>query len=63
MKITCDRRLGDEEKEMLVAEAKNMDALSNKLEINKQWVGDGMLYRTTVKDVYHFVDQKYEEEA
>ena len=63
IKIICDRKLGDVEKEMLVAEAKTMDAFSNKLESNKQWVGDGMLYRTTVKNVYHFVDQRYEEEA
>lgn len=63
MKITCDRKLSDEEMEMLVAEAETIDAFNNTFEINKQWVGNGMLYRTTAKDVYHFVDQKYEEEA
>ena len=62
MKITCDRRLGDEEMEMLVAEAKNMDDLRNKLEINKQWVGDGMLYGTKGKEGEQCVDQKEEEE-
>ena len=39
MKITCDRALGDEEMESLIAEAKLMEVL----DINKTWVGDGML--------------------
>lgn len=59
MKITCDRKLGDEEMHVLVGSAKLMDFMG----WNNQWVGDGMLYRTTAKNVYHFVDQKYEEET
>ena len=59
MKITCDRKLGDEEMESLIAEAKMMNVLA----INKTWVGDGMLYRTTAKDTFKFVDQKYKEEV
>ena len=55
MKITCDRKLRDLEMEDLIAEAKLMDVL----EINKTWVGDGMLYRTTAKNKFHFVDQKF----
>lgn len=58
MEITCDRELGDEEMEMLVAEAKMMDVLA----MNKTWVGDGMLYRTTGKGEFSFVDQKYVED-
>lgn len=58
MKITCDRALGDAEMESLIAEAKMMDVLDK----NKTWVGDGMLYRTTRKDKFHFVDQKYVED-
>lgn len=59
IKITCNRRLGDIEREALVAEAKMMYYLQE----NSSWVGDGMLYRTTGRGVYHFVDQKYEEGA
>ncbi len=59
MEITCDRKLGAEEMQDCISSAKLMDFM----DLNKEWVGDGMLYRTTVKDVYHFVDQKYEEEA
>jgi hypothetical protein len=56
MKFTCDRKLGDEEKKILVTSAK----LMNLLELNEDWVGFGMLYRTTAQDEFHFVDQKYE---
>jgi hypothetical protein len=52
MKVTCERKLGDEEMEMLVAEAKMMDVLA----MNKTWVGDGMLYRTTKEGEFHFED-------
>jgi len=52
MKITCDRKLSDVEMENLIAEAKLMDVLG----MNKTWVGDGMLYRTTGKDKFHFED-------
>ena len=52
MKITCARVLADVEMEDLIAEAKMMDALG----MNKTWVGDGMLYRTTGKDKFHFED-------
>jgi hypothetical protein len=58
MKITCERKLGDEEKDVLVASAKLMDFMG----WNDQWVGDGMLYRTTKEGEFHFVDQKYEED-
>ena len=40
-----------------ISSAKLMDFMG----WNKQWIGDGMLYRTTAKDEFHFVDQKYEE--
>ena len=53
-KITCKRKLWDEEMENLMAEAKLMEVL----DINKTWVGDGMLYRTTKKGVFHFEDEK-----
>ena len=59
MNITCGRALGDEEMEVLTAEAKMMDVLAE----NKSWVGDGMLYRTTKKGKFHFVDQKYVEDV
>ena len=58
MKVTCERKLGDEEMESLIAEAKMMDVLA----MNKTWVGDGMLYRTTKKNKFHFVDYKYVED-
>jgi hypothetical protein len=54
MRITCERKLGDEEKQVLVASAKLMDLLG----LNNDWVGDGMLYRTTKKGEFHFVDQE-----
>jgi len=53
-KITCERKLWDVEMETLVAEAKMMDVLA----MNKTWVGDGMLYRTTREGVFHFEDAK-----
>ena len=52
MKITCDRALGDEEMESLIAEAKLMDVLA----MNKTWVGDGMLSRHPRTDKAPFVD-------
>jgi len=58
MKITCDRKLGDEEKDVLVASAK----LMNLMDLSNDWVGFGMLYRTTKEGEFHFVDQKYEDE-
>ena len=57
MKITCERLLGEEEMQDCISSAKLMDFMG----WNKQWIGDGMLYRTTAKDEFHFVDQKYEE--
>ena len=59
MKITCDRSLGDEEMKCLVDDAK----LMNFMEHNNMWTGDGMLYRTTAKGVFHFVDQRYVEDV
>ena len=56
MKITCDRKLGLEETEELIAEAKLMILMS----CNKTWTGDGMLYRTTKEKTFHFVDQRYQ---
>ena len=54
IKVTCKRKLWDVEMEMLVGEAKLMDVLA----MNKTWVGDGMLYRTTKKGEFHFEDAK-----
>ena len=54
IKVTCKRKLWDVETEALVAEAKMMDVLA----MNKTWVGDGMLYRTTKKGEFHFEDAK-----
>ena len=54
MKITCNRKLGLEETEALIAEAKLMILMN----CNKTWAGDGMLYRTTKEGTFHFIDQK-----
>ncbi len=54
MRITCDRKLGLEETEALIAEAKLMILMN----CNKTWAGDGMLYRTTKEGTFHFIDQK-----
>ncbi len=54
MKISCDRKLGDEERKQLEHHAQ----LMFRLDVSKDWVGDGMLYRTTEKNEFHFVDQK-----
>jgi len=52
MEVTCERNLWDVEKEALIGEAKMMQRLNQ----NKVWVGDGMLYQTTKENVFHFID-------
>ena len=56
MKITCERKLGSEERKDLEHRAR----LMHKLDLMSDWVGFGMLYRTTEKNEFHFIDQKYQ---
>tara|TARA_R100001510_G_C7610432_1_gene174180 strand:- start:228 stop:398 length:171 start_codon:yes stop_codon:yes gene_type:complete len=55
MKITCDRPLGEEEREELIHAAKILEVEGG----NETWTGDGTLYRTTSGKTFHFVDQKW----
>ena len=57
MKITCDRPLGEEEREELIHSAKILEIEGG----NKTWTGDGTLYRTTSGKTFHSVDQKWKE--
>jgi hypothetical protein len=57
MKINCDRKLGDEERENLEVHAR----LMLRLGLSKDWVGDGVLYQHAgYTDSFQFVDQKYQ---
>ena len=58
MKITCDRPLGDEERDELIHVAKILEIEGG----NETWTGDGTLYRTTGGRTFHFVDQKWKDE-
>ena len=50
MKITCERTLENEELKELEYEAN----LMLRLDQSKNWVGFGMLYRTTGENEFHF---------
>jgi hypothetical protein len=57
MKINCERKLGDVERENLEVHARLMIRLG----LSKDWVGDGVLYQHAgYTDSFQFVDQKYQ---
>ncbi len=57
MKINCERKLGDVERENLEVHARLMIRLG----LSKDWVGDGVLYQHAGHtDSFQFVDQKYQ---
>ncbi len=57
MKINCDRKLGDEERENLEVHAR----LMLRLGLTQDWAGDGVLYQHAgSNNSFHFVDQKYQ---
>ena len=53
MNITCSRKLSLDEIEELAGIAKLMDRQN----LIKDWTGDGMLYKTTKRGHFHFIDQ------
>jgi len=57
MKINCDRKLGDDERENLEVHAR----LMLRLGLTQDWAGDGVLYQHAgSNNSFHFVDQKYQ---